>query len=107
MASIRAMVTTTAEYRPCIAKGKRALFHRWCDSANPALPKGVSYGRPDDYFQLWSCHAIVEFEDGQVARVWPSDVKFTDHKFSEYDFDDDLPFYAGDDKTESGLISDD
>lgn len=81
------------EYRPCIVGGRRELFHRWCDKARPALPKAITGdGHIDDHFQLWDVHAIVEFEDGTVERVWPSNVKFIDRKFDQFEWGDDLPF---------------
>lgn len=65
--------------RPCYAKGRKAIFHRWCNTANPCLPKGVE---PEDekarYFQHRSTTAIVEYMDGSVERVWPQDIEFAD-----------------------------
>lgn len=65
--------------RPCWVKGKKAIFHRWCNNANPVLPRGVE---PDDekarYFQYRSVQAVVEYMDGTVERVYPQQVKFAD-----------------------------
>lgn len=65
--------------RPCWVKGRKAIFHRWCNTANPCLPKGME---PDNekarYFQYRSVTAIVEFMDGSVDRVWPQEIEFAD-----------------------------
>lgn len=74
-----AIQSQEAEYRPCYVNGRRAMFHRWVNTANPALPKGM--GANDEkarFFQHRSTHGLVEFEDGSVARVWPSDIRFAD-----------------------------
>lgn len=65
--------------RPCYVKGRKAVFHRWCNTANPVLPRGMD---PNDerahYFQHRSTTAIVEYMDGTVERVWPQDLEFAD-----------------------------
>ena len=35
------VISQETEYRPCYVNGRRALFHRWVNTANPVLPKGV------------------------------------------------------------------
>lgn len=73
------------EYRPCWVAGKKAIFHRWVNAANPSLPKGQDASEATRYFQHRSTKALVEFEDGTVDLVWPYSVKFADHgKFEEY-----------------------
>ena len=75
------------EPRPCWAYGKRkALFHRWANTAHAQLPKGLD---PEHvrYYQYRSTCAIVEYEDGTVDRVWPQDLRFADGgKFSELEW---------------------
>ena len=76
------------EYRPCYVNGRKALFHRWVNTANPALPKGMD---PDNekakFFQHRSTAGLVEFEDGIVARVWPQDIRFADGgHFDKYEW---------------------
>lgn len=67
------------EYRPCYVNGRRALFHRWVNTANPALPKGVDADNEKArFFQHRSTTALVEYEDGTMARVWPQDIRFAD-----------------------------
>ena len=67
------------EYRPCYVNGRKALFHRWVNTANPTAPKGVD---PTDektrFFQHRSTTALVEYADGTLARVWPQDIRFAD-----------------------------
>lgn len=67
------------EYRPCYVNGRKALFHRWVNTANPALPKGMD---PKDerakFFQHRSTTGLVEFENGVMARAWPQEIRFAD-----------------------------
>lgn len=64
--------------RPCWVNGRRALFHRWAEDARPTKPRGHENDDNCPYFQLHAIHAIVEFEDGTVAKVWPQVVQFMD-----------------------------
>lgn len=82
---VNTVVTTTDTRRPCYVNGRRAFFHAWANTARPAMPRGVDPEEKPDYFQLAHLHAVVEFEDGHVERVWPQDVKFADGgRFEEY-----------------------
>lgn len=78
------------ERRPCYAKGRKAIFHRWANTANPITPRGVD---PSDerarFFQYRATQAVVEYEDGTVERVWPQDIRFADSaaRFKEYDWE--------------------
>ena len=68
---------STCEGRPCWVRGRRAIFHRWTDSARPVKP--VSYDQEtDDRMQKWSVHGLVEYEDGRVEREWPNNIRFAD-----------------------------
>lgn len=89
----------TAEYRPCYVmegtmyvndvaferKERKALFHRWTD---------IPYVSPSKYFAGLSeekateigALAIVEYEDGTIARVFPEDVRFVPGIMNEYNF---------------------
>lgn len=72
-------IMITDERRPCWARGRKALFHRWMNSAHPVLPRGVEPGDKDArFFQFRSTTAIVEYEDGTVGRVYPNEVEFAD-----------------------------
>ena len=83
------VISQEIEYRPCYVNGRKALFHRWVNTANPTAPKGVD---PDDervrFFQHRSTTALVEYEDGIVARVWPQELRFadSDKRFREHEW---------------------
>lgn len=76
------------EYRPCYANGRMALFHRWVNTANPALPKGVDASNEKArFFQHRSTTALIEYADGTMDRVWPQDIRFADGgRFKEYEW---------------------
>ena len=76
--------------RPCWVDGRRAIFHRWTDSARPVKPRGMEEDEAADRYQLHSVHALVEYEDGTVERVWPNAVRFADSEvyFLDYDWED-------------------
>lgn len=85
MAMFGQKVTIEQERRPCIVNGRRAMFHRWVDSARPVTPRGIEEDETSERYQLHSVHGIVEFEDGTVQRVWPSEIRFIDHsEFEAY-----------------------
>lgn len=95
-----------AEYRPCFVDGKKALFHRWAEKqqailkitnvcsaeviaeikrqyeTNGIVPPNCEVGTTTD------CLGIVEFEDGAVAEVKPSKIRFVTGKFKEYSFNE-------------------
>lgn len=58
------IVFKSGEYRPCIVKttDERALFHRWVEEAGMTI-------------------ALVEFEDGHVAKVNPRSILFLDSPY--------------------------
>lgn len=72
------------EYRPCIVKGKKALFHRWADKSQVISP-GIAVGSHPGG-QVWIVIGIVEYEDGTVHECYPHEVRFCDNKFQEYAF---------------------
>lgn len=85
MANIGTRVTITAERRQCLVNGRRAFFHRWADSARPVVPRGMEEIDAETRYQCWNVHGIVEYEDGTVQRVWPSEIQFIDGGgFDEY-----------------------
>lgn len=74
-----ALHSEVAEYRPCYVNGRRALFHRWENTANPVLPRGVNANdEKARFFQYRSTRALVEYEDGTMGRVWPLEIRFAD-----------------------------
>jgi hypothetical protein len=72
------ILITTSEGRPCWVKGRRAIFHRWIDSARPAKARGKEDDPTAPHFQLYNVHGLVEYEDGTLRRVWPTDIQFAD-----------------------------
>lgn len=69
---------TIAKPRPCWVNGTKAVFHRWADTARPVKPRGKENDDEAPYYQVYSVHAIVEYEDGRVERAWPSQIVFAD-----------------------------
>lgn len=93
------------ELRPCICNNKKALFHMWADKEQPlakinamltdkALERILDKVKrglippPNDIVLHKTVVGIVEFEDGTVAEVEPSAIRFVDTEaiMSEYDF---------------------
>lgn len=71
--------------RPCWARGRKAMFHRWVDAAHPVPPRGAEINEKTRYYQFRSTTALVEFEDGTCARVYPNEIQFADTGgFDEY-----------------------
>ena len=100
MAAIEGKITmTTCEGRPCWVKGRRAIFHRWTDSARPVKPANNDQDT-DERMQKWSVHGLVEYEDGCMERHWPNEIRFADsvEKFDAISWDalearrDELPY---------------
>ena len=77
--------------RPCMAKGNKAVFHRWVEHSYIQEP-GLTIGSPPGG-QVSYLTALVEFETGQVEEVRPNDIVFRDFAvnrlFGEYVFGDD------------------
>ena len=73
----------SVELRPCIVKTKKALFHRW---SNNVLLNGLNERVGDVTI------AIIEYEDGSVGSVYPSEVKFVDRKINEFGYAMDFKF---------------
>ena len=76
MAACDFTITRKDERRPCWVDGRRAMFHRWTDSARPVKPWGTEDDETVDRFQVHNVHGLVEYEDGTVARVWPNTIQF-------------------------------
>lgn len=89
MAPLDGKITfSTCEERPCWVDGRRAIFHRWTDSARPVKPTGKDEDS-DERLQKWSVHGLVEYEDGRVEREWPSKIRFADsaEHFKQFDWE--------------------
>lgn len=68
------IVIKTIDYRQCLVNGRKALFHKWIESNNLA-----------DIFQKRTL-GLIEYDDGQVAEVVPTKIKFCDNLIEEYAF---------------------
>ena len=78
-------ITQEIDYRPCYVNGRRALWHRWVNTARPQLPKGQEPSENARYFQFRNTTGLVEYEDGTMDMVWPRDIQFLDHgRFEDY-----------------------
>ena len=74
-----ALPSVEIEYRPCYVNGRKALFHRWVNTANPALPRNTDPNNEKaKFFQHRSTTGLVEYADGTLARVWPQEIRFAD-----------------------------
>lgn len=80
MAAFNTDIQIKHQTRPCWVDGRRAMFHRWTDSARPVKPRGMEDTDTTDRFQVHSVHALVEYEDGTMERVWPNTVQFADSR---------------------------
>lgn len=88
LAPVVHVITEPDRRRPCLARGRRAIFHRWVNSAHPLLPRGTEPGENARYYQFRRTEALIEYEDGTVARVFPSDIQFIDGgDFDAWDWD--------------------
>ena len=73
--------------RPCYARGRRAIFHRWVNSAHPVLPRGEEPAEGSRYYQFRRTEALVEYEDGTISRIFPSNIQFADGgDFDKFDW---------------------
>lgn len=73
--------------RPCWVRGRKALFHCWANVAHPVPPRGVELNEKTRFFQFRRTDAIVEFEDGTVARCYPNEIQFADDGgFDKFDW---------------------
>lgn len=76
MGSLDATFSVEAELRPCLVDGKRALWHEWTTRWEIVPPSIMVGGHGGG--QVSASLAVVEFEDGTVAEVYPSRVRFLD-----------------------------
>lgn len=64
------------ERRPCYVDGERAMFHQWIIRAQVAPPSLMVGGHMGG--QLCETFGLVEYEDGRVGEVYPTQVVFAD-----------------------------
>ena len=70
--------TIEKECRPCKVRGRKAIFHQWEEISRPVEPSPMIGGHTGGEFKR--TYAIVEFEDGTIAEVYPESVTFCDDK---------------------------
>lgn len=87
----------SCEYRQCLVHNEKALFHRWVDKDGVIYKSNVMFRDAERIKQIKSLYeatgvlpynmdvekvrntvAIVEFEDGTVEMVNPTDIHFID-----------------------------
>ena len=73
-------INIKAELRPCVVRGKLALFHLFVHHQEPVHVWHGIYKK--------EITALVEFSEGDVKEVDVNDIFFLDSagKFAEYDF---------------------
>lgn len=91
MAGLDGTITVrNSEYRPCLIDGKiKALFHRWEHCSEIVPPSPMKGGHAGGVIQ--GDIGIVEFEDGQIEKALPRQIRFTDNIFNEYCFEGGTP----------------
>lgn len=72
--------------RPCLANGRKALFHKWIESKYVVEPSPLIGGTVGG--QVCNNFAIVEYPNGAVSVCNPEDIVFLDDVFSEYNFEE-------------------
>lgn len=75
-------------YRLCTVQGRKALFHRWADKANP-IPESPFIGG-NKAGQSWIVVGIIEYEDGTVHEAYPYEIRFVDNLMGEYAWPDTM-----------------
>lgn len=68
------------ELRPCLAYGRKALFHKWDTIATYSV---------NGTFKETTA-ALVEFEDGTIDICKINELKFVDGKIRDYAFPSDM-----------------
>ena len=82
-------VTVNQGLRPCLVNGKKALFHCWYEYSNVLDASPLIGGHSGG--QLKILYGVIEDENGQIATVNPTAIRFIDNKIRGYCFDEDNP----------------
>lgn len=101
-------IKITFQHRQCLVGGERAIFHHWIKDAEVIL-KFNSHLSPYSIEQIMNdlkygkyvsvnvdplvteiCVGLVEFENGEIKKIRPENIKFLDGKelFEGYDWSD-------------------
>ena len=97
--SVMGLPVPRDQLRPCYTgDGRRALFHRWADIAEP-LEASPFVGGPTAG-QFWRVYGVVEFEDGTVCCLPLEQIKFFDsaEKMRCYAWNSAAQTHSGDSK---------
>lgn len=90
MAALDGKITIEKELRPCIVHIPEILYKTW--NCKEQKMKIVIKRREETYKALFHCwhsvtgNAIVEYEDGTIHEVEPTQMRFVDNAMSEYSF---------------------
>lgn len=71
-------IPNITELRPCLVKDKKALFHKWVEYSDVVAPSIMVGGAPGGVIKC--TFAIVEYENGEVHRHYPEEIRFSDRK---------------------------
>jgi hypothetical protein len=92
------------ELRPCYVMGVKALFHMWIDKERFVVKFKASVSSNNreyiidtfnatgilpsycDTEKTTETLALIEYADGEVAEVRPTDIEFADNKMNEYSY---------------------
>jgi hypothetical protein len=86
MAGLDATITVSnSEYRPCIVRGQKALFHQWIERAQVVPPSPMVGGHSGGVMK--APFGIIEREDGKIVEVDPESIQFADNHFKEFAFE--------------------
>lgn len=89
MGSINSEIKIGMELRSCEIvtkdKAEKALFHMWENYSNVVDASLAIGGHPGG--QVSQVLAIVEKENGEVMRIEPYRIRFTDNKIKEFAFE--------------------
>lgn len=74
------------ELRPCFVNGEKALFHEWEQFSEVIPPSPMLGGHSGGTISMM--YGLVEFENGELKRAYPTSIKFCDTNFEEYCFEE-------------------
>ena len=75
-------ITITIELRPCLANGKKALFHKWIKEFSD-----FDYASESGWTE--KVYGLIEYEDGTLGKVNYENIQFVDEKIRGYYFRSD------------------
>jgi len=83
---VKYITMTETEYRTCIVRSRKALFHTWEDIYRNNHSRYNSITNEVTPIIEQCTVAIIEYEDGVVTECYPYEIKFTDNKLKDYYF---------------------